>query len=660
MLRPRSAVLLLAAATASRFALSAAAKGLPSTYPHDYGEPTGPYSPEWQPYFQVTDALPGVDFVLPTSYAGNIGVQRTGHANNTLFFWGFEHQDGSLAAAAGENSDAPWAVWLQGGPGTSSLVGLTTENGPILLKPGTRKTFKKNEYAWSNLVDYIWVDNPVGVGFSTSDAHGYAADEEQVASDFVGFLDNLVKVFPSLATRPLFITGESYAGRYIPYIVKHLFSMRNPPVKLSKMVVGDPAFGSLAEFRVMPTLTLLATYPQIIGYDTRVYDYFKTRSHNCKLYINLTYPQKGGHFPPIDLTAGASADSEQDHLAFEDLDSENALAVMDMLGLPGHGVAAAAARHLAQARRGAGTTAQNDIVGREEWLAQAARSSGANSQYGCNVWKEMIDYAANYTFPWSQYKHTNVTFFDVPDALYPPPYDKPTFFFRDAEVVKTLHAPQSFKYSSSMKYPWNSKKDGKDHSPEPMTFFNELATNATQHGVHIVTYVGNDDGISPHFGTEVTIQNTTFGGVQGFTRKPGTSWYNDSGAWAGIVHQERNWTYALVYGAGHEVPEGQPGSAYTFFREFVLGSNRTGLVVTEGGSTSVVGGENPTLQQTAIPGQHAIYYGSSKTEGSTVWPRETIAAFQSHIGQIPVTGTDAIKPIETSGGRREEVGVPSP
>ena len=39
-----------------------------------------------------------------------------------------------------------------------------------------------------------------------------------------------------------------------------------------------------------------------------------------------------------------------------------------------------------------------------------------------------------------------------------------------------------------------------------MLFFTELATNATQHGVHIITYVGNDDGISPHFGTEVTIQ----------------------------------------------------------------------------------------------------------------------------------------------------------
>ena len=46
-------------------------------------------------------------------------------------------------------------------------------------------------------------------------------------------------------------------------------------------------------------------------------------------------------------------------------------------------------------------------------------------------------------------------------------------------------------------------------------------------------------------------QNTTFGGIQGFTCKPSTPWYNDAGELAGIVHQERGWTYALVAHAGH-------------------------------------------------------------------------------------------------------------
>ncbi|PSR78203.1 hypothetical protein PHLCEN_2v7535 [Hermanssonia centrifuga] len=130
------------------------------------------------------EPLPGIDFDLGNNYAGNILVQRPNHRNDSLFFWGFEKEDGSLTAAAGERDTEPWAIWLQGG--------------------------------------------------------------------FVRFLKNLVKVFPSLANRPFYLTGESFAGRYIPYIVKALFSAPNPPVSLAKMVVGDPAFGSNAEFKTMP------------------------------------------------------------------------------------------------------------------------------------------------------------------------------------------------------------------------------------------------------------------------------------------------------------------------------------------------------------------------------------------------------------------------
>lgn len=57
----------------------------------------------------------------------------------------------------------------------------------------------------------------------------------------------------------------------------------------------------------------------------------------------------------------------------------------------------------------------------------------------------------------------------------------------------------------------------------------------------------------------MVIQNTTFGGIQGFTRKPSTPWFDDQGQFAGIVHQERNLTFVLVEGAGHLVPQQQPG-----------------------------------------------------------------------------------------------------
>lgn len=66
------------------------------------------------PDFKVTDKLQGVDFDLGNNFAGNIAVQRQGHPNDTLFFWAFEHQNGSLTASA-SNNNQPWAIWLQGG-----------------------------------------------------------------------------------------------------------------------------------------------------------------------------------------------------------------------------------------------------------------------------------------------------------------------------------------------------------------------------------------------------------------------------------------------------------------------------------------------------------------------------------------------------------------
>jgi hypothetical protein len=78
------------------------------------------------------------------------------------------------------------------------------------------------------------------------------------------------------------------------YIAKHLLTMSNPPVKLAKIALGDPALGSSNEFKIMPTVSMvrnvwsyvlirsqlqtLVTHPAIIGYDVDVYNYFAEQS----------------------------------------------------------------------------------------------------------------------------------------------------------------------------------------------------------------------------------------------------------------------------------------------------------------------------------------------------------------------------------------------
>lgn len=106
--------------------------------PHDYpGKPSGGFGPDWQQCalrqvlfshipttlnrcqcildFQVTEQLPNVTFDLGRNWAGNIPVNRTNHPNDTLFFWAFEKENGSLTANAGERANEPWGIWLNGG-----------------------------------------------------------------------------------------------------------------------------------------------------------------------------------------------------------------------------------------------------------------------------------------------------------------------------------------------------------------------------------------------------------------------------------------------------------------------------------------------------------------------------------------------------------------
>ncbi|RPD76193.1 alpha/beta-hydrolase [Lentinus tigrinus ALCF2SS1-7] len=599
----------------------------PNSFPHVWpGQPKGPLSVAWQQYYEVPYPLPNLTgLALPRSFAGNIPVNRTGHPNDTLFFWGFERQgaNGSLTAPAHANNSQPWIIWLQGGPGSSGMLGLSTENGPIHVL--TNGSWVLNPYSWNTLADTIWIDQPVGTGFSTSDSKGYIADEDQMGEDFIAFLKNLVSVFPSLATRPLYITGESYAGTYIPYIVKHLFAQSKPPVNLKKIAIGDGSLGSFATIRHLPVLNILETYPAIIGYDQDVFNYFREQHHLCGFDLNLTYPQTGGNFPTLNLTQGLRA---QFLVAAE----TSVAAVSSWREAIASAYSVCAGTKSAMKR--ADYHERRDLE-RLQWKRDiSGRPNGTiDPWYGCDIFDEMRDYAVNFTFPWS---NGGFDVYDVPDATHPEPSMDAGPFLNSLDVRAALHAPTSKNWSSSFNYPFGSvynKSIGNEHgdpSVEPVAFLTPLFANASERNISFIFYSGNDDAQVQHRGTEVVIQNFTFGGVQGFSRKPATPWFDDDGNAAGIVHQERGLTYVLFTGAGHLVPQWKPAQALVFLREFVLGSNQNGTVVNSS-TGEVVGGENKTLAEDFMPGGNEIFYGSAKTEGTSTIPSATIAAWESFI-----------------------------
>ncbi|KAJ7769346.1 alpha/beta-hydrolase [Mycena metata] len=579
--------------------------GPPSTFPHAYpGFPKTPFGPEWQKYFEVIGALPNVTQPIARSFAGNVGVNRADHPNATLFFWAFEKANGTLTGSAADTD--PWIIWLN-------------ENGPLRVT-GTY-SIVPNNFSWNTLADTIWVDQPVGTGYSTSDATGYVPDEDQMGRDFmpakVEFLSNIVKIFPSLAKRPLHLAGESYAGTYIPYITKTIFSTPNPPVNLTKMIVGDGTLGSMATFLHLSTVTTIETYPQLIGYDPDVFNYFRTQEHLCGYDLNFTYPQNG-HFPTLnDPSFGSPPDAQT--LSLKTLAKQNArlssVSQLDKREL----------MHLEERRN----TWKRDLAGRP--------NGTLDPWYGCFIWSELMDYASNFSFPWTS-PLGGIDLYNLPDALNPEVPSDPSVFMNDPQTRAALHAPTSKDWIASFHFPFGGDANGTEFSDPsiPMVFLTELATNASARGVGIVFYSGNDDSLVAHRGTET---NMTFGGVQGFTRKPSTPWTDDKGAFAGIVHQERNLTYVLFKGAGHFVPKSVPEAALVFLREFVLGSNQTGVVNSDG---TVVGGEDSALAADAMPGGTVIFYGngdSATTSLSTAAPSATVAAWDKFLATATAKAT---------------------
>ncbi|KAL1124176.1 hypothetical protein AAG570_001946 [Ranatra chinensis] len=138
-------------------------------------------------------------------HAGFFTVHKNYSSN--MFFW--------FVKAEKNWETAPVVVWLQGGPGASSLYGLFYENGPFYVKP--KRGLKMRKHYWSQSLNVVYIDNPVGTGFSfTKNDNGYARDEVAVGRDLYSAVLQFFQLFPQLQKNDFFVSGESYAGKYVP------------------------------------------------------------------------------------------------------------------------------------------------------------------------------------------------------------------------------------------------------------------------------------------------------------------------------------------------------------------------------------------------------------------------------------------------------------
>ncbi|KAL3641701.1 Serine carboxypeptidase-like 42 [Castilleja foliolosa] len=161
------------------------------------------------PAEDLVDGLPGQPKVQFRQFAGYVDLDFKN--GKSLFYYFVEAVD---------NPDQkPLTLWFNGGPGCSSIGGgAFTELGPFSAS-GDGKGLIINSKSWNKASNLLFVESPVGVGWSYSDnSSDYNTGDKTTSKDMFNFMFGWYDKFPTFRDRDLFLAGESYAGHYIPQL----------------------------------------------------------------------------------------------------------------------------------------------------------------------------------------------------------------------------------------------------------------------------------------------------------------------------------------------------------------------------------------------------------------------------------------------------------
>ncbi|CAL9176972.1 unnamed protein product [Musa hybrid cultivar] len=182
-------------------------------------------------------ALPGQPPVTFAQFSGYVTVNK--EQGRALFYW--------LTEAATDAAKKPLVLWLNGGPGCSSVAyGASEEIGPFRISR-TCSSLYLNQFSWNRAeANLLFLESPAGVGFSYTNTSSdlKTSGDERTAGDALMFLIGWMSRFPQYKARDFYISGESYAGRhYVPQLAKkvidHNKASSEPFINLKGIFVGN-------------------------------------------------------------------------------------------------------------------------------------------------------------------------------------------------------------------------------------------------------------------------------------------------------------------------------------------------------------------------------------------------------------------------------------
>ncbi|KAL1217994.1 Serine carboxypeptidase-like 21 [Cardamine amara subsp. amara] len=481
---------------------------------------------ESAPKSALVTKLPGFNGTFPSKhYAGYVAIGKDRRKN--LWYYFVESERNA--------STDPVVLWLNGGPGCSSMDGFVYEHGPFNFEQKKRNAplLHLNPYSWSKVSNIIYLDSPVGVGLSYSKNQSdiYRSNDTKTASDTHAFLLEWFKMFPEFQSNPFFISGESYAGIYVPTLASEvakgnknvmITNKRHKTKKVTKPVINfkgylvgngvtDPVFDGNALIPFTHGMGLISD----------------------ELYAETKAACKGKYFddenPSLECTKNKIKVSREVSL----------LNIYNILEPCYHGTS------LSSSDIGSLPKSLLNLGKTEKPLPVRKRMFGRAWPLGAVVRPGIVP-------SWSQL---------LADTGTPCVDDRvATAWLNDPAVRKAIHAKEEKEIGR-----WMLCTDHLEYEHDTGSMI-ELHRNLTLSGYRALIFSGDHDMCVPYTGSEAWTRSMGYKVVDEWR-----AWISNGQAAGYVQGYANNLTFLTIKGSGHTVPEYKPREALDFYSRFLAG-----------------------------------------------------------------------------------------
>ncbi|KAF2713762.1 peptidase S10, serine carboxypeptidase [Pleomassaria siparia CBS 279.74] len=436
----------------------------------------------------ICETAEGVD-----DYSGYISLDE--HTN--MFFWFFEARE--------KPSEKPLTLWLNGGPGSDSMIGLFQELGPCNITEDLKSQW--NPYAWNEESNMLFLSQPIGVGFSyettrtnangryslvnsttTNTSHAAAVGAWHILQTF---LDLSPQLDPDISNFTFNLWTESYGGHYGPAFYNYFY-------KQNELIRSGNVTG------VELTMDTLGIINGLIDEDIQAPYYPEFATNN---------------------TYGIKAITDEAYTKAK--------------------------------------VAYNTTNGCHERLV-ACKNTDRTSVAGQKICSGAISYCRSYV----EYPYYNAGNAGVYDIRHPYSDPTPPEYFIDylnlASTQEALGVNINYTSTNAGTVYTGFTNTGDWAYPDFLADLEEIIG----WGVRVALVYGDADYICNWFGGEAVALATKWVGQEEFVRQE-YSPFSVNGTEYGQVKEVDNFSFTRIYEAGHEVPYYQPEASLELFKRII-------------------------------------------------------------------------------------------